>query len=65
MQRFQEVANNIPLHVVSASAAGGAVYWLDQLNVYVKIGSAIYLTLLIATVGFNLYKNIRKDMNGH
>ncbi len=63
LKQVQDVINSIPVQVLSVGAVGSTVWWIDTLDMSIKIGSAIYIFLLIATVGFKLIKSIKEYRN--
>lgn len=54
----QNALNSAGAQVIGVGAAGSI--WIDRLDVGIKIASAIYLCLLITTMGLKLYKNVRE-----
>ena len=58
LKQGQEILNSAGAQVVGVGAAGSI--WVEQLDLGIKVASAIYVTLLIISISTKLYKDWRK-----
>ena len=58
LKQGQEILNSAGAQVVGVGAAGSI--WVEQLDLGIKVASAIYVTLLIISISSKLYKDWRK-----
>jgi len=63
LKQVQESLNNIPAQLVGVGAAGSL--WVERVDLYFKVISAVYISLLVIIMTIKLYKSVRDHFNGN
>ena len=60
IKQGSEILNNTPAQTVGALTAGGSLMWVEYMDLWLKVGSGVYITLMIISISTKLYRDWKK-----